>query len=82
MVFDCWHKAIELIITKAGEPCLPIEVKLSDQQPSTNWPILLKQIPTKYLIQIVKKSGVHKLIKVQGYDVLVISADRFVSCLV
>ncbi|MDF1759415.1 MAG: hypothetical protein P1U40_02645 [Coxiellaceae bacterium] len=51
--FACQHKEIDFMITKDGEPCLPIEVKLSDQQPSANWPILLKQIPTKHGIQIV-----------------------------
>ncbi|MDF1759420.1 MAG: ATP-binding protein [Coxiellaceae bacterium] len=76
------RKEIDFMITKDGEPCLPIEVKLSDQQPSANWPILLKQIPIKHGIQIVKKSGVYKLVKIGGYEVLVISADRFLGCLV
>ena len=70
-------KEIDFLITKKNKPWLPIEVKLSQDTSSNNWAAFTKHLDCKHVIQVIKKSGVFKIIHYELYDLLIISADYF-----
>ena len=46
---------IDFLIVRDGRPWLPVEVKLSDTQPSQNWSKFLPPTGCKFALQIVNK---------------------------
>jgi uncharacterized protein len=64
---------IDFLIVKDGHPWLPVEVKLSDTTPSTNWNKFLPLIGCKYAVQIVNKPH-WKVHKIDDYNILVADA--------
>lgn len=73
---------IDFLIVKDKKPWLPIEVKLNDEQPSRNWSPFMKYIKCKRAIQVTLKNNQFKIVKESGFDLLIISADRFLQYLV
>lgn len=79
---DKEKKEIDFLITKNRKPWIPIEVKLNDDQPSPNWDAFMKFLKCPHAIQVTAKSGVFKKIKRDGYEIVIISADKFLQYLV
>ncbi len=73
---------IDFLIVKNNEPWLPIEVKLNKENLSENWKAFIPHLPCKRGIQIVKKENVFKNIMTEYGEILIISADIFLSYLV
>lgn len=72
---------IDFLLMKDNQPWLPIEVKLNDETPTKNWVFYSKHLSCKKGIQVIKKSGVRKIVMIGGMEVLIISADNFLSYL-
>ena len=70
---------IDFLICKNKKPWLPIEVKLNDVQPSSNWKRFINQIPCNYGIQIIKKSNYWKCHEFGKKKILVASAADVLS---
>jgi uncharacterized protein len=64
---------IDFLIVKDGQPWLPVEVKLSDTQPSQNWSKFLPMIGCKFALQIVNKPC-WKIHEHEGVKILVADA--------
>lgn len=83
-VFDLYYvrnkekKEIDFLIVKDGKPWLPVEVKLSDTNPSKNWKTLLPLLPCKRGLQLVEAPYRH-LHKMNGFEVLVAGAEDILS---
>lgn len=73
---------IDFLLVKDKKPWLPIEVKLNDESLSKNWLFYFKYLPCKFGIQLVKRPGVRKRVAIGEAEVLVVSADYFLSLLV
>ncbi len=83
--FELWYlrdkekREVDFLITQDGKPWLPVEVKLSDMSPSRAWRRFLPAIGCRLGIQVVYSSGVFQRHEHELGDVLVISADEFLS---
>lgn len=83
-VFDLYYvrnkekKEIDFLIVKDGKPWLPVEVKLSDTNPSPNWKTLLPLLPCKRGLQVVETHCRH-LHRLNGFEVLVAGAEDILS---
>ena len=73
---------IDFLIVKNKKAFLPIEVKLSDEQPSSSWQRFMKRIDCAHGIQIVMKPHVYKIYTYDTYKILVMSAADFLSYLI
>ncbi len=73
---------IDFLLVKNGLPWLPIEVKLSDESPSSNWPFFFKHLPCQKGIQVIQKPGVKRIVMSGSGEVLVVSAEIFLPLLV
>ena len=72
---------IDFLIVKNNKPWIPIEVKLNEESLSPNWGFYLKHLPCKKGIQVIKKTGVKKIVSINDAEVLVISAEYFLPLL-
>ncbi|RME62223.1 MAG: ATP-binding protein [Candidatus Dadabacteria bacterium] len=70
---------IDFLITKDGVPWLPVEVKLNEVLPSTNWDKFSKFLSCPYAIQIVRQPGYWKVYQRAQYKLLVASASEVLS---
>ena len=70
---------IDFLITRDSQPWLPVEVKLSETEPSPHWKKFLPQLKCKKGVQIVKTPGHFRLHEVSESQVLVVSASYFLS---
>ena len=75
-------KEIDFLITKNQQPWLPIEVKLSASQPTSNWSAFMPYLKLKKALQVVATQHIFKIYAQAGFEVLVISADSFLSYLI
>ncbi len=73
---------IDFLIVKNNKPWLPIEVKLNDDQASANWTGFMGHLKCTKALQVTFKNNVFKIIKKDGYDLLIISADKFLQYLI
>lgn len=73
---------IDFLILKNKKPWLPIEVKLSDENPSQNWAAFMNQLGLQHGIQIIAKPKVQKIHDFANYKILVISAADFLQLLI
>jgi predicted AAA+ superfamily ATPase len=73
---------IDFLIVKDKKPWLPIEVKLNDENPSPNWLPFMKHMKCTRALQVTLKNNVFKIVKNDGFDLLVISADKFLQYLI
>lgn len=78
---DKSKKEIDFIILRDNQPWLPIEVKLNETTPSSNWKYFLPKISCRHAIQIVKTENFQKKLTTEFGEILIISADRFLSLL-
>lgn len=73
---------IDFLLVKDGIPWLPIEVKLNEDSPSSNWPFFFKHLPCQKGVQVIQKPGVKRIVMSGSGEVLVISAELFLPFLV
>ena len=73
---------IDFLILRDKKIYLPVEVKLSDEQPSPSWAKFMPQLHCAFGVQIVMKPNIYKIHAYDNYNILVISAATFLQCLV
>lgn len=73
---------IDFLLVKDKQPWLPIEVKLNEDTASKNWDVFFKNLPCKQGLQIIKKPNTCKLLAKNHGEVLILSAEHFLSQLV
>lgn len=73
---------IDFLILKNNRPWLPVEVKLSDEDPSKNWKRFMKFLNCPVGIQLVRKKNVYKIYDYQDYKICVISTASFLQYLI
>ncbi|MBS0358267.1 MAG: ATP-binding protein [Proteobacteria bacterium] len=73
---------IDFLILKNKKAWLPIEVKLTDEQPSSSWAKFMKNLNLSHGIQVVMNPGICKTHDYFGYKILVISAASFLKYLI
>lgn len=73
---------IDFLISRDKEIFLPIEAKLTDEQPSSSWFKFMPHLNCPYGIQLVMKHGVYKIHEYPNYKILVISAADFLQYLI
>ncbi len=67
---------IDFLITLDGEPWLPVEVRLSDAEPSRNWRKFLPMLGCGRALQVIWSPGHWKVHSIAGADVLVACASE------
>lgn len=70
---------IDFLICRDNKPWLPIEVKLNDIVPSSNWKKFINQIPCNHGIQIICKPNYWKCHEYDNKRILVASAADILS---
>lgn len=75
-------KEIDFLLTKDDKPWVPIEVKLSDTSLSPNWHAFMKYLTVSRGIQVVAKKDIFQIHEFSGMQILVISANIFLSYLI
>ena len=75
-------KEIDFLLVKNKKPWLPIEVKLNDDSASENWSSFLQDLPCKRGVQVTYKPNVYKLMTHPHGEILVLSAEYFLSLLI
>ena len=65
---------IDFLITRDGEPWLPVEAKLGDTTPSPNWHRFMPQLPCPLALQLCAKPGTWRLHEEGSQALLVASA--------
>jgi len=65
---------IDFLITRDGEPWLPVEAKLSDTAPSPNWRRFMPQLPCPLALQLCAKPNCWKVYEEGKQSLLVASA--------
>ncbi|HEU5280911.1 MAG TPA: ATP-binding protein [Gammaproteobacteria bacterium] len=73
---------IDFLILRDKKIYLPVEVKLSDEQPSTSWSKFMPQLHCEFGIQVVMKPNVYKTHEYDNYTITVMSAASFLQLLV
>lgn len=73
---------IDFIILRDKKVFLPVEVKLSDENPSAAWPKFLSQLSCNIGVQVVMQPHVYKIHEGGDKKILVISAVDFLQYLV
>jgi uncharacterized protein len=79
---DKEKREVDFVLTEKNEPVCLIECKLSDTTISPSLIYYQKKLKVKYAVQLVYKKNVSKKIKNDDYDLIVISADRWIRLLV
>lgn len=69
-------KELDFLITKDKKPWLPVEAKLSETEPSSNFKIFMPQLRCTRALQIINKQDYLKRHKLDDYELIVASADR------
>ena len=69
-------KEIDFLVLKNSKPWLPVEVKMSQEKLSENWPAFLPRINCDQAIQVINKPGVFKLVEQGKYKVLMPKSAR------
>ena len=70
------HVKFDFLITKDKLPWLPVEVKLSEREPSPNFKIFMKQLNCSKGLQITNGEDYLKKHKIEDFEIIVASADR------
>lgn len=73
---------IDFVILRDKKVFLPIEVKISDEQPSAVWSKFLTQLHCNFGVQVVMKQDVYKHYAYGDKKILVISAADFLQYLI
>lgn len=66
---------IDFLITRDRKPWLPVEVKLNDSTPSSNWKKFLPLLKCDTALQILFQSGCWNTTKIANTDLVIASAD-------
>ena len=75
-------KEIDFLLTKNKKPWLPIEIKLNDDKPFSNWTAFMKYLQCDKGIQVVGKDNVFKIHQQENWQILVVSANIFLMYLI
>jgi predicted AAA+ superfamily ATPase len=70
---------IDFLVTRDGDPWLPVEAKLSDPAPSPNWRKFLPMLPCHRALQLVAEPGAWREHVIGEATVLVASAGEALS---
>lgn len=73
---------IDFLILKNNRPWMPIEVKLSEESPISNWKKFMRLLKCPVGIQLVMKKNVYKMYEYEEYKIYVVSAASFLQHLV
>ncbi len=73
---------LDFLITKDKKPWLPVEAKWSDGVPDSSWKKFLPALKVPFGVQVVAEPGHWKWIHLPEGEVLVASADAFLTYLV
>ena len=76
------RQEIDFVIVQNNKAILPIEVKLSEEQPSSSWLKLMNQLDCAHGVQLVMKPNTYKIYEYPNYKILTVSAARFLQMLV
>ncbi len=76
---DKEKREVDFLITEKNIPILLIETKLNDEEISKNLIYFQKKLNIKMAVQVVHKKNVYKKINEEGFDIWVISADKFLK---
>jgi hypothetical protein len=75
-------KEIDFLLTKNKKPWLPIEIKLNDDKPFSNWTAFMKYLQCDKGIQVVGKDNVFKIHQQENWQILVVSANILLMYLI
>lgn len=73
---------IDFLIMRDKKVFLPIEVKVSDTQPSRSWSKFLTQLNCPIGVQLVMQANIHKTVDYAGQKIVVITAADFLQYLI
>lgn len=73
---------IDFLILRDKKIYLPIEVKLTDEQPSTSWAKFMNRLQCSIGIQLVMKPNIHRIHEYPEYKILILSAAAFLQHLI
>lgn len=73
---------VDFLMTHKSKPFLSVEVKLSEEEIDKNFLTFCRQLNLKRHVQVVGNSEIYKRKHIDGVDVIVIGASRFLQCLV
>lgn len=73
---------IDFILLRDGKPWFMIEAKQNHTHVSSNWSYFMERLPCKFAIQVVKKPGIYFKQSYPFGEILIISADMFLSYLI
>ena len=65
---------IDFLVTRDRQPWLPVEVKLRDSEPSTNWKRFLPHLPCRQALQLTAERGCWRVHRAGDRELLVASA--------
>jgi predicted AAA+ superfamily ATPase len=65
---------IDFLVTRDRQPWLPVEVKLRDSEPSTNWQRFLPHLPCRQALQLTSERGCWRVHRAGDRELLVASA--------
>ncbi|MCX7121206.1 MAG: ATP-binding protein [Gammaproteobacteria bacterium] len=73
---------IDFLIMRDRKVFLPIEVKVSDTQPSHSWSKFLTQLNCPIGVQLVMQPNIHKIVDHAGQKIVVMTAADFLQYLI
>lgn len=65
---------IDFLVTRDRKPWLPVEIKLRDTEPSTNWKRFLPHLPCRQALQLTSERGCWRVHRAGDRELLVASA--------
>ena len=65
---------IDFLVTRDRKPWLPVEIKLRDTEPSTNWKRFLPHLPCRQALQLTSERGCWRVHRTSDRELLVASA--------
>jgi len=65
---------IDFLVTRDRKPWLPVEIKLRDTEPSTNWKRFLPHLPCRQALQLTSERGCWRIHRAGDRELLVASA--------
>jgi uncharacterized protein len=73
---------IDFLIVKNKSPCLPIEVKYSDETPSEHWKKFMDFLKCSVGVQLVTQKNIFKIYEYETYKIYVMSASSLLQFLI
>jgi predicted AAA+ superfamily ATPase len=86
-IFDLFYlkdkekREIDFLVTKDGQPWLPVECKLHNRELSPNFEVFLRHIKVPFFVQVIASDNVYRPLRVQETPGCVLSAAAFLRYL-